>query len=457
MTIHPPAPRLRIIRPDDRSLDPGLKVSSASEPAAAALARASNAILAHQPAAGPALAEALAADGDHVAAHAVLGFARLMLAREELQAPAAAALGDATAAMARRDGGTNDERALVAALTLAVAGHVRGAADALDAAFATRPGALLPLKLSHGLRFMAGDRAGLLARSHAALHDLPVDGMASGFVLGCHAFALEEHGRYAEAEIHGLRAVQLAPEDSWGRHAVSHVHEMRGDTAAGIHWLEKSRHHWSGCNNFSFHMAWHLGLLHLEQGAHDRVLAIYDHDIRPEQTDDFRDMANAVSLLWRLDRMGVDVGSRWHDLAGIAQRRQQDVTLVFAALHTICALVALRDDAGVAAALAAMTTRAAAQDEQACVARRIGLPLARLMAGRAAGAERQGLDRLLAELPAIGGSNAQRDLFLLGLTEMAGQAGDAAAVARLRAARAARAALKTDDRLIARIAGHTAA
>lgn len=442
-----------MIRADDRSLDPGLSVSSESEPAATAFGHATYAILAHQPAAGPALTATLAADGDHVAAHAILGFARLMLAREELQAPAAAALIDAKAALTRCQGGTPDERALVVALALAVGGHFRAAADALDAAFASRPGAVLPLKLSHGLRFMAGDRAGLLVRSRAALCDLPAQSLARGFALGCHAFSLEEHGQYEEAEAAGLRAVMLAPEDSWGRHAVSHVHEMRGHTKAGIAWLEDSRPHWSGCNNFSFHMAWHLGLMHLEQGAHDRVLSLYDTDIRPEQTDDFRDMANAVSLLWRLDRMGVDVGPRWHDLAAIARRRQQDVTLVFAALHTLCALVALRDDAGVTAALAAMAARAAGHDEQARVARRIGLPLARLMAGRASVAERQGLDRLLVDLPDLGGSNAQRDLFLLGLAEVAGQVGDTAAVARLRAARAA---LKADDRLIARIAGSIA-
>lgn len=440
-------------RLDLRSLDPGLTVSSISTSAAAALGRATYAILAHQSSAGPALDEALAADNDHVAAHAILGFARLMLAREELQAPAIATLIAATAALERQGGGTDDERALVAALKLAVGGRFRVAADALDAAFVNRPGALLPLKLSHGLRFMAGDRTGMLTRSSAALRDLPETDIGRGFALGCHAFSLEENGDYVQAEAHGMDAILLAPEDSWGRHAVSHVHEMRGDTTEGIRWLENSRPYWTGCNNFSFHMAWHLGLLHLDQGAPDRVLEIYDRDVRPEQTDDFRDMANAVSLLWRLDRLGVDVGSRWRDLAFIAQRRQQDVTLVFAALHNLCALIALRDDIGIRAALAAMSARAAGHDEQARVARRIGLPLARLMAGFASDAERQGVDRLLVELPALGGSNAQRDLFLLTLTEVAGKAGDTTAVSRLHVARAT---LKADDRLIDRIAGHAA-
>ena len=105
------------------------------------------------------------------------------------------------------------------------------------------------------------------------------------------------------------------------------------------------------------------------------------------------------------------------------------------------------DDAGIRGLVMAMMA------EMAALGDRIGLPLARLMASRASAAERQGLDRLLVDLPDLGGSNAQRDLFLLGLTQVAGQVGDTVAVARLRAARAA---LKADDRLIARIAGSIA-
>ncbi len=121
---------------------------------------------------------------------------------------------------------------------------------------------------------------------------------------------------------------------------------MRGDTKQGIDWLEDSRKAWSRCNNFSFHMAWHLGLLHLERGDHDRVLEIYDDEVRPQQTDDFRDMANAVSLLWRLEQSGVHVGDRWMEIAEVAYRRRTDTTLIFAALHNLAAMVAVGDRQG---------------------------------------------------------------------------------------------------------------
>jgi hypothetical protein len=41
------------------------------------------------------------------------------------------------------------------------------------------------------------------------------------------------------------------------------------------------------------------------------VLDLYDLHIRADETDDYLDMANAISLLWRLDEGGVEVGERW--------------------------------------------------------------------------------------------------------------------------------------------------
>lgn len=425
----------------------GLQTSRDSAVAAQAFDAATFAIAAHRPQAGPAIAKLLVADPDHVGGLALLGFAKLMLARNEMQQPALDTLASARVALDRADGGTADERLMVDALALAAGGRFIAASDLLDRGFVDRPGALLPFKLSHGLRFMAGDRAGMLARSQVAASDLP-EGPAGGFILGCHAFSLEEHGRYDEAEAIGHRAVLITPEDSWGRHAVGHVHEMRGEVAQGIRWFEQGRRHWSRCNNFSFHMAWHLALLHLEQGDHDRVLALYDAEIRPEQTDDYRDIANAVSILWRLEHVGVDVGTRWRGLADVAQRRQSDTTLVFASLHTLCALVAIGDAAGVAQMLAALQARADISDDQGEVARQIGLPLARLLSDQATATERGKLDRLVRTLPSLGGSNAQRDLFLLALADIAASDGNRPATAHIASLRSD---LKSEDRLIRRI------
>ncbi len=436
----------------------GFRTSSTDLGAIRALEEAVHGVGAHRPNAGAALARAIDLDADHVAAHALKGFACLILARHELQAEASLALGEARRALSERDGGTGDERVLVEALALAVEGHFGHAADTLDAGFGDRMAIFLPFKLSHSLRFMIGDGAGMLAASRRMLRDWSEDHAAAGFLLGCHAFALEESGAFREAEAAGRVAVAIQPEDAWGMHAVGHVFEMSGDGTAGIRWLEAGRASWSRCNNFSFHMAWHLGLLHLERGDFERVLDLYDADVRPEPTDDFRDVANAVSLLWRLEHCGVDVGRRWDELAEIARRRVRDTSLIFAMLHNLLALVAAGDEANAALTLRSIAERAAGEADQSRVAAEVGLPLARMIAELVPGAmpsggARPALGELLDRLQRLGGSNAQRDVFMLALAEHAARRGDEVSLARIRRARNR---LKAEDSLLDAVGRHAA-
>ncbi|NKK82262.1 tetratricopeptide repeat protein [Rhizobium leguminosarum] len=422
----------------------GLMTSTDSNEAQRAFENAVFGLAAHRPSTGVAIQSTLAADRHHVAGHALKGFANLILARSELDEPAAKALVDAKAALAVRGGGTGDERTLVKALEAAVEGSFSRAADILDDGFEDRSVTFLPFKISQALRFMLGDARGMLRASTRAVARLDTGTTARGFVLGCHAFSLEEHGRYAEALAAGQLAVALQPDDSWGLHAVSHVFEMRGDTAEGIDWLEASRKAWSRCNNFSFHMAWHLGLLHLERGDHDRVLQIYDDDVRPQQTDDFRDMANAVSLLWRMEQSGVHVGDRWTDLAEIAHRRKADTTLIFAALHNLAAMVAVGDRDGAVELVSHIEAKALRMDDQGRVAAEIGVPMAHILTGLHAPADRHMLERMVANLPKIGGSNAQRDFFVLALARAMASDGNNVGVSRIGQIRQQ---LKADDRL----------
>ena len=72
-------------------------------------------------------------------------------------------LARAEAALAERGTGcTEDERALLDALALGTEGRLLSAADRLDLALDRNPQALLLVKLSHTLRFMAGDVPGML-------------------------------------------------------------------------------------------------------------------------------------------------------------------------------------------------------------------------------------------------------------------------------------------------------
>lgn len=108
------------------------------------------------------------------------------------------------------------------------------------------------------------------------------------------------------------------------------------------------------------------------------MLELYDREIHPDPSEDFRDYANAASLLERLRQEGVDVGDRWRELAAIAARRRHETTLVFATLYRLLALVAVREAIGAGEVLAAIEAEARlGRSDQAQVAALVGAPLVR--------------------------------------------------------------------------------
>lgn len=402
------------------------------------------AVAAHRPDPAAAIDRALACDPHLVAAHALRAFGGVILARAETVVAARAAREAARSAAGEHDSLTTAEAALLEALDPALEGRLLAAADILGRYLQQEPQALLLLKLACALRFMGGDPQGMRRTTTCVLPAWRTDAAGFGFVLGCHAFALEETGDLAGAERAGIEAVEREPTDAWGLHAVTHVHEMTGRTAEGIAWLERTRKQWTGCNNFAFHLAWHLALFHLERGDHAKVLELYDNEVRAVRTEDFRDIANAVSLLCRLHQHGVAVGGRWQELAQVARRRRHDTTLLFATLHHLLALIAVGDRGASDDLLLALQRIATAEaGDQGRVAAAVGLPFARvLLASAESGQPCWPLDEIAAALQQLGGSHAQRDLFLRILLERAAQDDDVATLAELLAVRRT---VKRDD------------
>ena len=394
-------------------------------------------VLAHRPQAAAGLDAAIAAAPDMIAAHALRGFCGVSLARRETIETARLHATQARMLLERQDGSTS-ERRLVAALDLAVAGRLLDAAAQLETRLGDTPGDLLAFKLSHGLRFMCGDAPGMLAAAETAASHWSRDMDGFGFLLGCRAFAFEENGSYREAETIGREAVALEPFDAWGAHAVGHVYEMQNLSVSGVRWLEQTRGIWSGCNNFSFHMAWHLSLCHMEQGRFDAALDMYDSHVRPISTDDFRDFSNAASLLLRLAQNEIDVGDRWDELAAIARRRADDTSLVFASLHYLLALLATGDLPTAATVVDALVVLASKADDQGRVARSVGSDVARALTGRR---ESRSLASIARGLGPLGGSKAQRDVFVRALIDLAVAAGDDSEAGFILASRE-----KSDDR-----------
>ena len=236
-----------------------------------------------------------------------------------------------------------------------------------------------------------------------------------GFVLGCHAFALEECGAYEAAERSGRDAIAIEPADIWAAHAVAHVFEMQDRPADGLAWVAAQEPQWGETNNFRYHLFWHRCLFLLALGRGEEVLARYDSEVRAEPSDDYLDIANAAALLWRLEQEGLGVGERWHELAERARTHTDDHVLVFADLHYLMALAASGDGEAIERWRAASRAHAAGTDDTAArVLTTVGIAL-----GEATLAHRRRdwhgvVETLLpvrADIVRIGGSHAQRDLF----------------------------------------------
>ncbi|MTI17696.1 tetratricopeptide repeat protein [Rhodobacteraceae bacterium RKSG542] len=372
------------------------------------------AFLAHSAETPKHMTGALKGEPDFAMAYATLGLFNMLLGRRELCSVAFKALEKARQSRLMV-GATARESAYVDALEAWVDGWPSKAAAILEGAAVNAPRDALLIKLIHAIRFVLGQPKQMRASLEAVLpHYEPTD-KAWGYINGCYAFALEETGEYARAEKIGRDAVSHTPDDAWGLHAVAHVYDMTGRADHGVRWLDENPSSWAHCNNFGYHVWWHLALMHLDNGNIDRVLMLYDERIRKDKTDDYRDISNAASLLVRLEIEGASVGNRWEELADLSEHRVADACNVFADLHYFLALCGddrtramdmmmnrMRDSANVAS------------DEPAVITRDTGLATAQGLAAYRDGkyfSAFHALNQARPHLIEVGGSHAQRDVF----------------------------------------------
>ncbi len=404
----------------------GLAVTADSAAAVAHLDAAIASYCGLQRASGDLLKQAFAAAPGLLMGHVLRGYFMMLFGKRDFVPRAVQAAAKAEAALARTDA-TPRERLHVEALRHWTLGRMRDAVATLEAILAEHPLDLLAARLAQHLYFYMGLSEAMRDSTARILPawDRALPGY--GFVLGCHAFGLEETGARDTAERAGRDAIILNSRDVWAAHAVAHVCEMNNRVADGLAWIDGLAHEWETVNNFVFHVRWHRCLFLLELGRYDEVLERYDREVRAESTDEQLDISNAVSLLWRLEQLGVAVGDRWAELAAQSRKHIDDHLLVFADIHYVMALAAVGDSTALDAwRSSARALAAQSPEDEAEILRAIGLPLA-----EAAIAHRQGdwarvVATLLPVRPAIaqiGGSHAQRDVFARLLIDAALQAG----------------------------------
>jgi tetratricopeptide (TPR) repeat protein len=368
------------------------------------------------------LLAALAVDPEHPGTLALQGFCNVLLARRETWLKAR----EIHEMLARHITASSSARDLVMkqALFACIEDEMPDAISILTDYVGEHPDDTVIVKIIHALQFLSGASSAMARFTAHVISRIDPKSDGYGYILGCHAFSLEENGEYRQAEELAQAAMNRDPRDLWSMHALAHVYEMNGRNREGIIWIESARDLWGEGGSFGYHLAWHLALFNLNLGKHERALAVYDRDVRPVPSEEFRDMANAVSLLCRIREDGVDIGDRFDDLAEISRRRSEDMTLIFASLHQLLALIECRDITAADKLVDHLVRKAAGQGQQCAVAANAGLPLAlALLDGARNGPSVSMPGRVLRALPQIGGSHAQRDIFLRELAVMAARSG----------------------------------
>ena len=333
-----------------------------------------------------------------------------VLAGSPLSSPALAA--DAGRAQTRAGGSDSRERGHVRALELLVAGELTAAARAWgEVASGERDFAAV--RFAHDLYLHVGDDGGRLASSARAVEAWR-DEPGWGFVAGQHAFALEEVGRYDEAEELGQAALGLDPEDLWSRHALAHVYESTDDTAAALELLEGSVKVWNSQELLATHIWWHLALRLLASGDWAGALAVFD-ERQPHAKTAFQ-LCDQTSLLWRLELAGCDPGDRWDSLAerwdSVAERH----TCGFLDVHAALTFARKPDHPGAGRWFKGLGARSAGASENDRTFSGVVAPLAEAFCSYVQEDYDhcvQIVDALGPATRRIGGSIAQRDLITL--------------------------------------------
>ena len=255
------------------------------------------------------------------------------------------------------------------------------------------------------------------------------------------AFSLEESGAYAEAERAGRAAVERNPADLWAVHAVAHVMEMQDRRREGIAWIRESEPQLGDCNNFGYHVWWHLALFHLELDGWSRSFGSTTSGCArtfPTSTSTSATRLRCCGAWKSAASTWAIAGTSWRSGA---RPRTADHQMVFPDVHYMLAIAAGGRDGAVERMLDSMTAFAEGTATEQAVMRSAGIPIGKAIAHWYRGEYAEVVDVLAPvryRLPLIGGSHAQRDLFQQVLVAAALAAGRHETARTLLSERAAR-------------------
>jgi len=308
--------------------------------------------------------------------------------------------------------GNERERLFCAAASAWAVRDFRGALERLDELTVRWPADLCAIKWGQYHAFNLGDAAALLrfGQRAAIAHE------RTPYAHGMIAFALEQNHRLREAEEEGMLASEIAIDDAWAHHAVAHVMITEGRSREGARWLDHCAHTWDSKGVFiREHNWWHAALFRLSLGRDAEALSIFDERLWGEWPEFPQEQIGAISMLWRLEMHGVDVGDRWAPVVKQARARAGEHFFPFHDLHYLYALARAGEDGEASRFIASAKNNAETLEvSQRAVWADLCIPVAEGLCDFVAGRFEQAGEKLKPALPGlykVGGSHAQRHIF----------------------------------------------
>jgi tetratricopeptide (TPR) repeat protein len=388
-----------------------LPVTAASAEAVADYVAALDLLLSANSGADARLERALAIDPDFALAH--VAYARLLL----LQARVGAARAAAERAKALAARASAREQRHVAAVAAAICGDAAGALALVREHAAEYPRDALPLSLALGVFGLLGFSG---RRDHhqaqlALLEELAPHWPEDWWFLGYLGWARIETGAVAAGTRLVERSLALNPRNAHGAHQRAHGFFEAGDAEGGAAFVADWLTGYERAGHLHCHLSWHLALFELARGNPEAAMATYRDAIRPTValSAPMLSLADSASFLWRWQLYGAmpRLADEWTEVAEHGRRHFPRASLAFADLHAAMAEAAIGDEAAVRSRVAGL--RGLAEEGRlppGGVAPALCEGALALARDNPAEAVRI-LEAALGDLPRIGGSHAQREVF----------------------------------------------
>lgn len=395
--------------PSDRF---GYPLTTVSEEAAGHYRRAIDCMLSANFGATDALDAALDADPDFALAR----IAKARWRQVYLRIPEARA--EAAAARALRDRVTPREARHIEIVALALEGAGPQALALLDEHLADFPRDELPLFLAlgaFGLLGFSGRRDNRHAEL-AMLKRLAPHWEEDWFFLTFLGWARIETGDVAAGIAEVERSLSLNPRNAWGAHALAHGYHEVGNAEAGAANTARFLPEYDRRSQLHGHLSWHLALFELERGNTGRAHEVYAdavHLAAAHGAPQVIKLADPAAYLWRCHIYGepAPAGDTWREVVDFARQTFPHAGVHFADLHAVLADAAIGDSAAAEQRIAELRDRlASGRLPHGEVVPVLGEGIVAFSRGDYTKAADL-IGPMLSEVPRVGGSGAQREVF----------------------------------------------